>query len=234
MCHKFAELLRHYCTNIELKVSENIPNDINWTYQYGLMKADLSVFRQNVQLESILEVAQLETFFKFKMASSSSAFNKPHEFPFENDTKMSRDTRGELATYAGAMFATQFRTHAFCVEVAGDHARLIRFDREGAVVTHAFPYAKEKHLVDFLWRFNHSSSEARGHDPTVTIPSAAEAAFVERATELLPLKPWERVWKFSVYDEDSKRTVVFYGGASHFPASMSPFGRSTRGFLVID
>ncbi|ESK81291.1 other 1 protein kinase [Moniliophthora roreri MCA 2997] len=132
------------------------------------------------------------------------------------------------------MLATQFRTHVFCVEVVGDHARLIRFDREGAVATSAFRYAERTHLVDFLWRFNHSSPETRGHDPTVSIPSAAESSFVNRAKEILLLKPWEKVRKFSVYDEESKKTVVFYGGAKPSSASVHPFGRSTRGFLVID
>ncbi|EEB93543.1 hypothetical protein MPER_07782, partial [Moniliophthora perniciosa FA553] len=236
MCHKFAELLQGYCTKMRLKVTENIPDDINWTHQTGLIKVDLSVFLENVQLQRAFEVAKLDMFFEFKLAGISSAFNDnvSKENPFEKATRVSRETRAQLATYAGAMFATQFRTHVFCVEVAGDHARLIRFDREGAVVTRAFPYAEEKHLVDFLWRYNHSSSEARGHDPTVTIPTAAEDALAKKATELLPLEPWERVWKFTVYDEGSKKTVVFYGGANRFSVSVCPFGRSTRGFLVID
>ncbi|KAI3605497.1 other 1 protein kinase [Moniliophthora roreri] len=233
MCYRFTKLLDRYCTNLELKVTCGASNDINWTHQTGLIKVDVSVFSKNVQLERTFEVAQLETFFEFKRAT---AFNDDvsEGSPFEKQAKNSQETRAQLATYAGAMLATQFRTHAFCVEVAGDYARLIRFDREGAVFTHAFRYAEETHLIDFLWRFNHSSSEIRGHDRTVTVPSAAESRFVKQATELLPLKSWERVWKFSVYDEGSKKTVVFYGGANRFSVSVSPFGRSTRGFLVID
>ncbi|KAI3616562.1 other 1 protein kinase, partial [Moniliophthora roreri] len=194
MCYRFTKLLDRYCTNLELKVTGDASDDINWTHQTGLINVDVSVFHKNVQLERTFEVAKLETFFEFKLANSSSGFNDnvSEAYPFEKQAKNSQETRAQLATYAGAMLATQFRTHAFCVEVAGDYARLIRFDREGAVVTSAFRYAKEKHLVDFLWRFNHSSPEIRGHDRTVTVPSSAESRFVEQATELLPLKSWEK------------------------------------------
>uniref|UniRef100_A0A0W0FWI6 Fungal-type protein kinase domain-containing protein n=1 Tax=Moniliophthora roreri TaxID=221103 RepID=A0A0W0FWI6_MONRR len=108
--------------------------------------------------------------------------------------------------------AAQFRTHVFAVEVTGKNARLLRFDREGAVVTSSFAYEEETHLVDFLWRFNHASSEARGHDGSVTMPSANEAAHVDTARTVLHMEPTAKVWRFEVFDEATQKPVVFYGG----------------------
>ncbi|ESK88872.1 hypothetical protein Moror_1257 [Moniliophthora roreri MCA 2997] len=51
MYNKFTELLEDYCTNLELKVTAEASDDINWTHQTGLIKVDVSVFPKDVQLE---------------------------------------------------------------------------------------------------------------------------------------------------------------------------------------
>ena len=67
---------------------------------------------------------------------------------------------------------TQYRTHTFLVLIIGEYARLIRWDRSGAVVTDRIEYNKTSELFDFFMRYNLADSEVRGHDGTVGTPTA--------------------------------------------------------------
>src|SRR5260221_84979 len=50
-----------------------------------------------------------------------------------------------------------------------DCARIIRWDRGGAVVTAPVVYHQNLCLFDFLVRYNNASKEIRGHDLTVSL-----------------------------------------------------------------
>ncbi|KAF8125081.1 hypothetical protein EV363DRAFT_1351495 [Boletus edulis] len=87
---------------------------------------------------------------------------------FTPDTDKGNRARGQLAHYAGALHSQQFRHFSFSIFVQGDHARFLRWDPSGAVVTAAFNYrANPRLMAEFLWRFNHLSPEQRGHDVSV-------------------------------------------------------------------
>ncbi|KAF8546653.1 hypothetical protein OG21DRAFT_1501900 [Imleria badia] len=86
--------------------------------------------------------------------------------------------RGQLAHYAGAQHSLQFRHFSFSIVVHGDHARFLRWDPSGTVVTAAFNYrTNPKLMAEFLWRFDHLSPKQRGHD--VSIQPAKLAADVD-------------------------------------------------------
>ena len=124
------------------------------------------------------------------------------------DTHSHSDKRGQINFYAN-----QFRTHAFSFIICKDTARLIYLDRSGAVVTKSFSYVpvKERWLEIFFWRYAHSSPAVHGVDESVTVPTDADAAYVQKARVALELddKP---VFKFSIYCTNSVNSAVTCNG----------------------
>jgi hypothetical protein len=82
----------------------------------------------------------METHIEVKFDENDDAFRHDTPDSFENSTEASRDTQGQITSYAVAQLATQFRSHIFTVLVCGGYARILRWDRSGAIVTAAFDY----------------------------------------------------------------------------------------------
>lgn len=99
------------------------------------------------------------------------------------DPNPTREVLGQITAYATAILSAQYRTHLFMVLIVGEYARLIRWDRGGAVVTKRIEFNEVSHLFDFLVWYNGASSEDRGHDSTVSSPSEDE---IERAKGIIP------------------------------------------------
>uniref|UniRef100_A0A0W0FV24 Protein kinase domain-containing protein n=2 Tax=Moniliophthora roreri TaxID=221103 RepID=A0A0W0FV24_MONRR len=233
MYPKFVEAATPFCPSYDVKATDHSYDNVSWPGEdkKNLIELDVSVYPKGITLDRKLDISRVEMFFEF--SKDDSGFDDSGKRPFEKEAADSQKTRAQLATYASAIMATQFRTHVFCVEVTGHYARLIRFDREGAVVTSAFRYDTDTHLVDFLWRFNHATRENQGHDPSVKIPEPTDSN-VEKARRVLNLAPQTVVWRFEVYDEANEQVLVFYGAISPLSMSLSPFGRCTRGLVVMD
>ncbi|TFK97952.1 hypothetical protein BDV98DRAFT_513150, partial [Pterulicium gracile] len=62
------------------------------------------------------------------------------------------DRLGHIGKYACHCFAFSHRVHLFTVYIRGTMARLIRWDRSGAIISTEFDITTEKHLVVFLYR----------------------------------------------------------------------------------
>jgi hypothetical protein len=75
---------------------------------------------------------------------------------------------GQITAYATQILSSQYRTHAFTVLICKDLARLIRWDRAGAIVTEPIYFNNDSYLHDFLTRYNDAPPHIRGHDSTVT------------------------------------------------------------------
>lgn len=163
-----------------------------------------------------------------------------------------------LTSHAHAQLARQHRTALFQLLLCGDYARLLRWDRSGAVVTERFNYIdKPELLAEFFWRFAHLSDVQRGWDPTATLASAREARllhaalrrFLEETKEdadgarkvrRLPGAEWSLdangvypTWKLRVRDEETRHTVTLVVNAP-FDASPQTCGRATRAYLAYD
>jgi hypothetical protein len=91
-----------------------------------------------------------------------------------NTTQQGILVAGQITAYASSVLGAQYCTHVFFILILKNVARLIRWDRGGAVVTAPIEYDKEPFLLDFLIRYNHASPEARGHDVTVASPTDDE------------------------------------------------------------
>ncbi|KAK7442200.1 hypothetical protein VKT23_016172 [Stygiomarasmius scandens] len=168
---------------------------------------------------------------------------------FEQDSISGRRIRGQLIAYAASQFAHQFRTHVFMVFIRRHTARLIRWDRAGAVVTEAFSYTKTPFLADFYSLYTRATPQARGHDTTVqradstdeNASKAREGLLLDPSLPIFKLKVWDdpknTVWvdeEMEQVEEKQERTRFFYGSKPLFSAVQSVNGRCTRVFEVFD
>ena len=148
---------------------------------------------------------------------------------FERATDAAQDTKDQITAYAVAQLATQFRIHIFSILLFPKYASLIRWDRSGAVVTNAFK--NFDYLVDFIWRYNNSSLNARGVDETVSTPPPD---LYERALEILDVKMPVRLFQFDFATRGDGTTLIFVGYKFNIRANASPTGRATQAFVVWD
>lgn len=145
--------------------------------------------------------------------------------PFEKDTVEANDMRGDISMSVVAQFNSQFRIFAFSVIVVEDHARFVRWDRAGAIVSTCFNYLERSDLLaNFFWRFSHLSHEERGYDSSV-FPSALSEHEAQKVRKTLDLKAGTPLSAFTVTYKDSDK--LFYGPRLPLPVC-SLIGQSTR------
>ena len=189
---------------------------------------------------------------------------KPEEVaddPFDDDAEDFQPTSierranlGQIASYTALVFAKQQRTHHFSVIFLGRMARLIRWDRAGAVATRKFDYTAEpEKLGRFFWRYIRLSDAQRGHDPTVTRILTTDPEFrlmQERAEKPILVEEGEKKFEIGqharlLFRKSLKSSKDWYKvrvgeekrhflvGAPHFIATALA-GRGTRGYVAID
>ncbi|KAH9889372.1 hypothetical protein C8Q73DRAFT_707317 [Cubamyces lactineus] len=148
---------------------------------------------------SVTRIAYAETFIEVKTNQSDDHYEDPppsanrdvFEFVFGKHartiTKTADELKGHLGqnvAYATDMCARQHRRFCFSVSVSGCSARLIRWDRAGAIVSEAFDYVSNPELLcEFFWRFAHLTDEERGYDMTVQPATSAEDTVFRKAIE---------------------------------------------------
>lgn len=72
------------------------------------------------------------------------------------------------------------------IVVMGRRARLVRWDRAGAIVSESFDFVQDpRNMITFLYRYGHMDRMQRGYDPTVVHASEAEVAEMRRCRETL-------------------------------------------------
>jgi hypothetical protein len=219
---------------------------------YGHIRPDMAVYSKRKKVNDI-DFSEMETWIEFeaeldpfKEVSGSDlsaiASDNIEEGPTDAEAIV-----GRLLSIAVAHMGSGFFNHSFSVFIFGDSARLIRWDRAGAIVSEAFDYVHGKQLVEFFLRFDQLSPEQRGRDPTVTSPDdtvrkAAENALKPRRNPGESNEEFsERIESFDpngfveyrIHDSDSGETQCFVGPPLARPA-LSLHGRSTRGTPVYD
>ncbi|KAK7041788.1 hypothetical protein VNI00_009077 [Paramarasmius palmivorus] len=236
MYEPMIKIMESYCPDLSFIDTSQDPDDTNWAHQPGLTTPDISAYIKEAGVTRN-DITRTEFFMELKWAETADGFDDgsddiiEEDAPFEKNTQQARDTRAELTTYAGAQLTSQFRTHTFSIQITRKNARLIRWDREGAVVTRKFCYYEEPFLVDFLWRYNQASPETRGYDSSVT--EIKDPLRAQEVRDALKMDDNDRVWQFEFTDENSAEHA-FVGGKLDFQGSGSPVGCCTRGFLVLD
>ncbi|KAI0309227.1 hypothetical protein OF83DRAFT_93967, partial [Amylostereum chailletii] len=154
---------------------------------------------------------------------------------FQRTSERCVSSRRKQAYHAFTTFDTLTRHFLFSVLLLDDKARLIRWDRSGAVVTELFKWNEANSpLAEFLARFDSLSPEQKGLDPTVSCPSADNLAFArtsfERAGVRIPSD--ENPIQICVQDEISGAKVSYVCYLTR-PTSGDVAGRASAGFLSV-
>ncbi|KAG6851875.1 hypothetical protein H0H87_011920, partial [Tephrocybe sp. NHM501043] len=148
---------------------------------------------------------------------------------FEAQSQNSRDTRSQLTHYTTEIFSRQHRLFTFTLFICHEQARFIRWDRAGAIVSAAFNFHQDpRPLVEFLWRFSHSTPSERGHDPNVRAATHEEANIArEKLKEWAPKKETPIV-VFTVPGKDGENREFVAWKSMKSP--YSTIGRCTRAY----
>ncbi|OBZ73997.1 hypothetical protein A0H81_06315 [Grifola frondosa] len=151
--------------------------------------------------------------FKRK-GKEDDAFNDTAKKLFEVDSDRAAQVRGQLIAYAEMAMNRQHRTHLYSVFVMHKFARLIRWDRAGAVVSEKFDYKKNPEILgEFFWRFSHMTDEAQGYDPTAQLKKLPEPFDYIREAFAQSLEgKWPR-YKLTVEDKEKGRRYLLVGEA---------------------
>lgn len=152
-------------------------------------------------------------------------------------TKIDYKTSGQLIAYATALHRFQFRVFSFSVVLFDDSARLLRWDRSGAIYTETFQW-KDGILFEFLWRFNYLSAVDRGYDTTVCPAEDDEAeAALPKLRDHLKVENLGRehlhkilVWDDHTFDNEFRRYIT----PSANWATNALIGRATFGYIAYD
>lgn len=135
-------------------------------------------------VELVVEVkidASKDPFRDLKENETGSFFA---EYKGTNSSSNALVVLGQIAAYASQICARQHRVHCFTLSIYGTTARLIRWDRAGAIVSEAFDYQKTKWLYEFAKRLDGASDYRRGYDTTIEDATPEEEeAFVKVITE---------------------------------------------------
>jgi hypothetical protein len=179
------------------------------------------------------DASHVEFLIEFKLLPSYDPFSyhpTPQSHPEAPNPLMSTiptgcEAAGQITAYATLVLGSEYRTHAFTILIIKDYARLIRWDRAGAIVTAPIQYNIEPYLHDFLTRYHNASREVRGHDVTVCPPDKDVELRARTVKELAKAKVL-----LSVAIPDPKQPL----GLSHYivcgPRTQPfiPVGRWTR------
>ncbi|CCM06785.1 uncharacterized protein FIBRA_09084 [Fibroporia radiculosa] len=208
-----------------------------------------------------------ELFFEVKKDPKQDFFTDPkpdadrasHQFilniPNERTRQEALEALGQNVAYATEACARQHRTFYFSVSVSGSHARLIRWDRAGAIVTEGFDlHQHPKFLCEFLWRFSHSTDAQRGYDMTIepaspeeevlfrnVITTHVQEQLLEDVKDAKALKQAvdehylsTRVTAVRVYDESTpSHNIHRYLISRPVVSPLSMTSRATRGYWAV-
>ena len=167
-----------------------------------------------------------------------------------------QNVQGQLIHYTSKVFQEQHRTCVFSVIIMGLFARIVRWDRSGAVVTSRFNYVEEPtYLGNFFWRFSHASADDQGYDPSAELIPVGSDDY--RLMDKIASKKLEeqdyarqyfkeslrnpasglqtRRWMLPVrYRRDDKRKVRYFLVGRPFFVSSNIIGRGTRVFIALE
>ncbi|KAG1901811.1 uncharacterized protein F5891DRAFT_950129, partial [Suillus fuscotomentosus] len=177
------------------------------------------------------DVSSAEIIIKFKWSYSHDAFCEASGVDsVVSQTERGMDTLGQIASYTTAQLGTQFCTHAFSVLIVRDRARIIRWDREGAIVTGPINYNNQPHLANFFHRYARASPEMCGINTSITLANDEDA---DLTRSQLNIPSTTRMFKVKVPNAEGSGSLTLV-----IPQPVtkphSPVGRWTRACPAFD
>jgi hypothetical protein len=146
-------------------------------------------------------------------------------------TPLAHQVAGQITSYASLVMSAQYRTHLFTVLILKEYARLIRWDRGGALVTEPIYHDGQPHLLDFFIRFNDATRAARGRDLTVRPANSTERRKVRG------LQPFAKASSFltiTISDPSRRKDASNFIICAPYAQPDIPAGRWTRTSIAYD
>ena len=237
--HAKVECAASLAPGLEFVNSSSHPDSSRRTDFSFDVKPDVCVYSKGATAvrSGPTDVSSVEITIEFKWKARDDPFSSlqtknrgPHHGTFVHSSKTALDTLGQITAYVAAQFGSQFRTHCYSVLIVKNIARIVRWDRSGAIVTAPIAYSKEGGLEEFLRRFSKASPAMRGLDETVTVPPIKDSAV---ARECLDLPASVPMFQIEVGSPSSSGRFRVIAPAPIAPP-YSPPGRSTRGLAAYD
>ncbi|PIL24573.1 hypothetical protein GSI_12457 [Ganoderma sinense ZZ0214-1] len=95
--------------------------------------------------------------------------------PYITGNDQGEEGLGQLAEYMHNVLTHQHRCFAYGFYVQWKYARLLYFDRTGALLSEAFDWSEPTSLLhDFVWKVAHMTSEQLGYDSTAQVVSESD------------------------------------------------------------
>ena len=161
---------------------------------------------------------------------------------------------GQHVGYATDILARQHRHCCYSVSMSGTHARLIRWDRAGAIVSTSFDLLEQPSILcEFLWCFGRGGVAKRGYDLTIRAANATQQDIFKAAvTKHISYQLEDRdsatqqtalnehyqpgsVVKLKMdcdgHPPDGRLRLLICRPVSY---PLSPTGRGTRGYWAVD
>ena len=137
------------------------------------------------------------TAIEVKTPSAESGFGfKPRE-PLLRGLGKSVAARSQFATYAAEIMLRQHRKHLYMFYIAGWHARVFLWDRNGAVVSGSInlrQYSGLQVLLNLMYRLIVATPEQQGYDTTATLATKADITkLLSYKTDNVRLKQYHRL-----------------------------------------
>jgi hypothetical protein len=161
------------------------------------IKPDVCVYEKSKMRSGPTDVSCVDVIIEFKWNLYDDPFCDPYKagegddvvLTFLRNTQNGVDTAGQIILYASAQLGSQFCTCVYSVLVVHSYARLIHWDRTGAIVSTPIYYNQDPELMEFFRRYSRALPKFRGIDTTVTLPNPKEVALVRRWLEAVERVP---------------------------------------------
>ncbi|GBE81226.1 predicted protein [Sparassis crispa] len=185
---------------------------------------------------------------------SAFEFKDPEKYFLRTDAADGFETLGQITEYAAQVLLRQHRLFCFMVFICKSHARLIRWDRTGAVASEGFNYIEDaEKLHNFMYRLGKMNDVQRGYDPTAVLATPDEVEAMRRCEKRLndyhkgclkdamsdgwpiykiEFKPGDVVDVSGKTASSSRSRYYLIGRARS--SSYSLTGRATRGYVAYD
>ncbi|CAA7260739.1 unnamed protein product [Cyclocybe aegerita] len=235
MYHPLIKALEPFCKDITLVNTSAVEDKGTRALLHRSVKPDISCYKSDeVPAGPDITCARsMLSYIELKNHEHDEPFGVASKDPIERTSDGARDTRGQLATYANAIQATQFRTHVLSVVINRSRCRFIHWTRSCAIVTEGFDYTSEDWLAKFFWRLSHAGDVARGLDTSV-IPLNTVSEETTRARRALGITDEVPIFKISVTDDQTKKTSYYIVSEPFTKNHVHPLGRGTRCFQAFD
>ncbi|KAH9835422.1 uncharacterized protein C8Q71DRAFT_710121, partial [Rhodofomes roseus] len=111
----------------------------------------------------------------YNLKKSDKAKGETNPRPFIRSGTGANDSLGQMAEYVSKLFRRQHRLHLFTLFIFKGQARVIRWDRAGAIISTPIDFEKDPSLLhQVLWRYACMNEVERGFDPTVVRATVEE------------------------------------------------------------